>query len=479
MPQILFGVESYRSRSLPVSAQRLVNGFMERQPESAKSQVPVFGTPGLTDWTLLPKRPVRGLWNFNGVLYAVAGDTLYRINSSGGIKAIGAGITGTGQVSMSDNGTQIIVVNGVSGFVADAEDNYQQIQNPNFYSASRVIFFDNYFVFDRKSTNQFFLSNLSNGLAYNGLDFASAEAQPGFLTAPAQNVQLLFLFSVNHIETWYDAGTADFPFQRYQGGVIEKGCNAAYSIVNQDEAIFFLCTDGVIYRLDGNVPKRISTHAIEHDVASFGDVSDCFALTYTIEGHKIVAFTFPSAPDGGRTYQWDISTSLWHERASRDANGVELGRWRANCAIKIYDKILIGDAFDGMISYLDWDNYTERGNPMQFKVCSAPIHQDRLPVFVGRLELDMQTGYGQRPGGQGPTTTSPPPVALLRWSKNSGYSWSALQQPRSLGNVGEYVTRLRWLSMGRAYSWVFELTISDPVPRVLVAAHGDVDVGMG
>lgn len=481
MPSILFGVESYVSRSLPLSAQRMVNCFFEKQPRGAKSQTPIFGSPGLTPWTTLPEGPIRGLWNFNGTLYTVAAQSLYRINSAGGFKKLGSGIQGTGIVGMSDNGVQVMVVNGVGGYISDINDNYNQVQNPNFFSAATILFFDNYFVMDRKGTNQFFLSGLLDGNSYNGDDFASAEAQPGFLTAVAQNLQLLFLFCQNHIEMWYDAGTADFPFQRYAGGVIEKGCIAPYTIVNQDEALFFLGADKVFYRLQGNVPVRVSTHALETAIAKCPKLTDASCMTYTLEGHKMVHLTLPSMPQGlGYSGSWvfDISTSEWHERESWDSNRVNLGRWRGNRAIEIYNKILIGDAYDGTISFLDWENFTERGNVLQMLVHSAPVHEDKLPVFVNRLELDMQTGYGIKPDNPIPTRPSLAPAAMLRYSKDGGLTWSATQQWRSMGAVGEYLKRLRWINLGRAYQWVFELTITDPVPRVLIDTHSDAEAGM-
>ena len=51
MPQILFAVESSESRSLPLDAQRLVNFFTEKQTQGAKSQTPLFGAPGMTQFS--------------------------------------------------------------------------------------------------------------------------------------------------------------------------------------------------------------------------------------------------------------------------------------------------------------------------------------------------------------------------------------------------------------------------------------------
>lgn len=476
MPQILFGVTSYISRSLPVSSQRVVNCFMEKQPEGAKSQVPVFGAPGLTLWTTLASPIIRGQWNFNGLLYVVAGDSLYSLSSSGAPTLLGSGISGLNNVSMADNGIQLMIVNGLGGWIYSlTADNstglagFQQIVNPNFYPAATVLFFDGYFVFDRLGTNEFFLSGLYDGTSYSGLDFATAEAQPGFLLAVAQNLQLLFLFCQNHIEMWYDAGAADFPFQRYAGGVIEKGCAAPLTVINQDEAIFFLGVDLVFYRLQGNVPVRVSTHAVEHAFAQYGGVSNAFCFTYTLEGHKMVHLTFPSAP---HSWVFDLSTNLWHERDSIDQDNNNLMRWRGNCAILIYNLILIGDAYSGTIWALDWNNYTEGGNTMRMLIDSAPLHQDRMRIFVTRLELDMEVGVGLT-SGQGSN-----PQGMLQWTKDGGKTYSTLQPWRSIGRIGEYLRRMRWIGLGQAYQWGFRFTITDPVKRVLIAAHADIEIGM-
>ncbi len=472
MTQLPFAVQSYTSRSLPVSSQRCLNCFVEVEPQDSKAPIPLFGAPGLTAFTELPEKPVRGLWNFRGTMYAVAGLSLYRINRAGGYKRIGGGITGNGVVSMSDNGVQIMVVNGLGGFIANEAGDYQQIQNPNFYSASTVLFFDNYFVFDRKGTNEFFLSGLSDGTSYSGLDFASAEAAPGFLTAVAQNLQLVFLFCQNHTEMWYDAGSADFPFQRYAGGVIERGCISPYSILQQDDALFFLGQDGVFYRLQGNVPIRVSTHAIEHAIASYGTTTDAFCFTYTLEGHKMVHLTFPSAPNGGASWVYDISTQKWHERESWDENSNPLGRWRGNCCLTMNNQIFVGDAFSGKIGILDWNAQTEYGNTIQMLADSPPLHKDRMRLFISRLELDIQAGVGEG-NAQGKA-----PVIMLRYSKDGGQTYSTIEPRREMGRVGEYNVRQRWLNMGVGYQWCFRIVISDPVKRVVIAAHYDAGVGM-
>lgn len=473
MPPILFATETAVSRSPQLSSERIVNAFVERQPQSAKSQAPIFGAPGLTAFSTVGATGSRGSWDFNGVAYFVTGQSLFSVSEGGVETQVGTGILGLGPVSMSDNGTQLCIVNGAQGYIYTVADGLQQITDPAFYPASTVIFFDGYFVFDRLGTNEWFLSNLYDGLNYNALDFASAEAQPGFVIATVQNLQLLFIFCSQHIELWYDAGTFPFPFQRYAGGVINYGCISPYAISKQDGAVFFLGVDKVVYRLQANVPIRVSTHPIEHIIQQDSDITQAVMFTFTLEGHKFVVLNMVAS---SRTLVFDISTGKWHERQSWQSNPngsySDLGRWRASTCVEIYQKILLGDAINGQINALDWTNYTENGSPIPLLLQSPTLHHDRQRIFVYRFELDIEAGVGLITG-QGAN-----PQVMLRWSKDGGVTWSAQQPWRSMGEIGQYRRRLRWMKQGVGYQFTWQITITDPVWRTIIAAHADVEVGM-
>lgn len=105
---------SYRSPALPASAQRTVNMYPEVIPDGLK-QVVLHNFPGL-------KRELsgnsgefdRGLHRFRGNLYQVAGSQLYLVSPTFVRTAIGS-INGTGQVSIADNGTTMVIVTGGDG----------------------------------------------------------------------------------------------------------------------------------------------------------------------------------------------------------------------------------------------------------------------------------------------------------------------------------------------------------------------------
>ena len=260
-----FATQNYRLDSLPVSAQECQNAYAEREPPDAKTQIAVFGTPGLTSFSTVGAGPIRGMLEHDGVAYAVSGSSLYSVSSAGAATYLGGGIAGGSEpVSMASNGTQLCIVDGTYGWIYNSSTGvYTMISDADFYSAHTVTFFDNYFVFDRSGTPYVFLSALLNGLSYNALDTAAAEVQPQNVLATVNQQESLLVFSSGHTETWYDSGAVNFPFQRIDGGTIERGLVAHHATVKEDNSVFFLGDDLVFYRLDGVVPRRVSTHALE------------------------------------------------------------------------------------------------------------------------------------------------------------------------------------------------------------------------
>lgn len=372
-------------------------------------------------------------------------------------------------MQMSNNGTQVIVVNGVFGYVYSVAAGFQQITDPNFNPARTVTFFDGYFVFDHVDSNQFFLSALLDGLTYPPLDFASAEVLPDFVVGVLNQQENLLIFGGKSVETWYDAGTVDFPFARYDGATIERGCIAPLTILKEDNSVFFLGDDGIFYRLNGVTPVRISTHAIEYAWQQYVTMADASAFSYTEAGHKFIVINFLTA---NKTWVYDIATNLWHERESFDIHARSLGRWRGNCAVQVYDKILIGDAFSGQIGFVDPKVYTEFGNPMIAMMVGPMIHNERTRVLMSLFELDMEVGVGLN-AGQGDD-----PQVMIDFSDDGGRTFDSLQQWASMGKIGQYGVRLRWFQLGSFFQRCVRVVISDPVVRTVISNRADIKVGM-
>ena len=109
----------FASQSPPISAQRLVNAYVQIPATAgAYSEKVISPAPGLTlraTTGLIESN--RGVWAMAGIPYFVNGPQLVRVNRTVvndveifTREIISASITGTADVSMSDNGTQLIIV---------------------------------------------------------------------------------------------------------------------------------------------------------------------------------------------------------------------------------------------------------------------------------------------------------------------------------------------------------------------------------
>lgn len=471
--QIAFAIQSYRSPSLPLSAQRVVNLYAEKQPQGAKSQVAVFGAPGIATYATVGSGPIRGMHFLPsaGLLYVVSGRYLYSVSGDATpvVTLLGGEISGSGVVSMADNGDQLCIVNGTSGYIYTTDAGFQLITDGDFNAANTVDYLDGFFIFDHINTNQWFRSDLLDGTSYDGLAFASAESNSDNVIAVRKHKQLAYIFGGLTIEPWQNAGAANFPWQRISGGTIDRGIIGAQAIAQEDESLFLLGEDRVAYRLGGTSLSRISGHAHEAEWQKYATVSDAFGFAYTFNGHKFITFTFPTQ---SATWSYDIATQLWHERESRDQNGVALGRWRVNCSVVAFGKTIFGDVFSGKIGYADPTVMTEFGDQIYGEAVGTPGHADGKRVFVSEFRLDMETGVGLT-SGQGSD-----PQVMLDVSRDGGHTWDEPQEWRSLGKIGEYQTQLFWTRLGQAYQWLPRITISDPVRRTIIAATANMKAGV-
>jgi len=148
-----------------------------------------------------------------------------------------------------------------------------------------------------------------------------------------------------------------------------------------------------------------------------------------------------------------------------------LHRWRGQVGLNWKGMALVGDFASNVVGLSDFANFTEYDQPMQFLITTPPIHDDRRRIFFQNFEIEVQAGDGLPDGDA--------PVMSLEWSKDGGVTWLPLQLPRSMGSVGQYIKRLRWVNLGNARTWIFRLTCTDPVRRYIIGTYTDSFKGNG
>jgi hypothetical protein len=467
---------SYTLPSVNVDCQRCVNLYPEMNDLGTGKEreiAALLPTPGLRLLCTLAESPVRGLHRAsNGELYAVGGNKLYQISSSWVATELGTLDTTSGAVSMADNGTYVVVVDGTSGYTFQmATDTFAEINDANFYPADQVTFQDGYFLFNKSGTGIFFHTEL-NDVTFSGTDIATVEGSPDSLIGLISANQNLYLLGSQSTEVFYNTGDAASTFQRIQGAISSVGCAAAHTIARLDGAVYFLGGDehgfGIVYRMKGYQAERISTAAVEGVIRDLDPttISTARAWVYQDGGHSFYCLNLPGAE---ATWVYDAATGLWHERCYRDL--FDLERHRADCHANAHGEHVVGDYETGALYALDPDTYTDNTTPI-VRMRTAPHFSQGLKfIRHNRFQLDMETGVGLDGSGNGTD-----PQAILQWSDDGGHTWSN-ERYADIGAIGQKKTRVVWRRLGSSRDRVYRVTVADPVKVVLIGAEMDVEEG--
>lgn len=466
---------SYVARSVNAADNRLVNLFPEATADGGKTAGFFNRTPGLKFQQTIGTGPIRALWahQTNGSdFYVVSGTEFYKVTGLTATPTKLGDVTGTGQVSIADNGTQIFLACNPDGFIYNEVTNvFAKITDPDFTGAVTVGYLDGYFVYNEPNSQKIWVTQLLDGTSVNPLDFASAEGSPDGLVAININHREAWLFGTDSVEVWYDAGLADFPLTQIQGAFNEIGCVATFSIAKLDNALFWLGTDargqGIVYRANGYTGVRVSTHAIEYAIAQYGNISDAVAYTYQQEGHAFYVLTFPT---GNATWVYDVSTQSWHERAGWNTSLGQFTRHRSNCQCNFGGNTVVGDYENGNIYTLDLSVYADNGSIQKWLRSwrALPTGTNNLRRSSQHsLQLDCESGTGLNTG-QGSD-----PEIMLRWSDDGGHTWSN-EHLSKMGKIGQYYRRVFWRKLGMTLKLrdrVYEISQTDPVKAVIVGAE--------
>jgi hypothetical protein len=466
---------SYVARSINAADNRMVNLFPEVIPEGGKEPGFLNRAPGLKFQQTIGTGPIRALWahQTNGSdFYVVSGTEFYKVTGLTATPTKLGDVTGTGPVSIADNGTQIFLAcNGPSYIYNEVTNVFAQITDPDFPGAVTVGYLDGYFVFNEPNSQRIWVTELLDGTSVDPLDFASAEGSPDGLVAVNVDHREAWLFGTDSIEVWYNAGQSDFPLTRIQGAFNEIGCVASFSIAKLDNGLFWLGTDargqGIVYRANGYTGVRVSTHAIEYAIAQYGNISDAVAYTYQQEGHAFYVLTFPSA---NATWVYDVATQAWHERAGWDTSLGQFTRHRSNCQCNFGGNTVVGDYENGNIYTLDLDVYSDNGGIQKWLRSwrALPTGQNNLKRTAQHsLQLDCESGTGLVTG-QGSD-----PEIMLRFSDDGGHTWSN-EHLSKMGKIGEYYRRVFWRRLGMTLKLrdrVYEVSMTDPVKTAIMGAE--------
>jgi (2Fe-2S) ferredoxin len=403
-------------------------------------------------------------------LFLVVDDEFYRVGPTGERTFVGSLTTRRGTVGMKIGLTQLVIVDGVNGYVYDLESGaFSQITADGWLGSETVEYLDGYFTFIDPNTQTFYISAIEDAATLDPLDFATANASPDKLIGQITSGRVLVLFGEVSGEIWQDSGAADFPFERNSGSFLEVGLLARHTVKEMDNSVYWLGRDergaGMVYRMEGFRPTRVSTMAIEQviqkAITDGEDVSKAVAYTYQQDGHSFYVLQVPGLDT---TWVYDASSQMWHERAELVDGDYAQHRGRFH-AYAFGKHLIAGD--DGIIYEYDVEANDNAGDVLVRDRISphyATPSIDRLTF--PRFELDCVVGEGQAQGASA--------SVMLRYSNDGGFDWGSWRNA-SLGGIGERQARARFLRCGSARDRVWHVRVTDPVKFAIVNAVVDVE----
>lgn len=465
---------SYTLRSRNFDCQRCINLYPEIDEIGTgkeKEVAALFATPGLLLKATLGSGPIRAIYTAAGDrVFVVSGNQFFELNSDFTSTNYGTLVTTAGIVSVSDNGLQVILVDGPNGYYFDLKLNtFQKITDPNFLGSTLVTYQDGYFIFNKPGTNIFYISGI-NAITFNGLDVGQAGATPDNIIGQVTNNRDLWIMKEKTIQIFYDSGNNGFPYAPVQGAYFEYGLAAPYSVKIMNNTVFWLGRDdhgsGVVFMANGYQPQRISNHAIEEAIQSFGDLTNTVAYAYQKNGHQFYVLNFDNADT---SLVFDATTNLWHERIY--TNNGQFERHRANVHSFAFGLHIVGDYQNGNIYELSETTFSDNGAPITKQRVTPHQTSELKYLFYNSFQLDIESGIGLDGIGQGTD-----PKVMLQFSDDGGHTWSN-EKWASMGKIGQTKFRALWRRMGRSRDRVFKVSVTDPVKTVFIGAEVDVVAG--
>ena len=471
--QLPFIGQAYENRSIPVSSQVCINWYPEVETQDSRNVITLQSVTGqeiFVDIANSDLDSIRGM-HFSEqlqLLYVVSGNELYDINSVG-TKTLRGTILGENDVIMTDNGVEVGIVNGLQYYVWDtATTTLYDVKDSGAAAlvANDIGFLDGRFIIQIADSQKFYITAVNDAQTVTSTDFSEVIANPDNLAGLLIANRRVWFFGTSSFDVYFNSSQAaaagNFPIIRSDGAAKEGyGLASLYGKVVQDGTPYWCSNDGRIYRANGLQPERISNYGIENSLRKYSKISDCIATQWTENGHRFVQFNFPA---GDETWVFDATQGMWHQRAS----GLSEKSSNVNYVQECWDKRKIcGNKKEDKLGEYNLDIFTEYGEPMKVRRTSPVAHANQNVIFYNRLEPVLEAGRAE---------ANDEPEVYLRWSDDSGNTWGNYIKA-SMGKIGEYNWRTVFYSLGSAVNRVYDLQITDSVPRTLIDVIVDLEVG--
>lgn len=413
---------SYPLNLIPVPKQNgIANGYLKK-------------ANGLRLFCLIGDGMDRGGINWQGILYRVIGNKLYKINANGTFNSLGD-IDGDGQCQFSYGFDRLAIAGGEKLYYLK-DDLLTHADDADFAKVIDVVWIDGYFI---SSDGEYLVqTELNDPTQVSPQKYGSSEIDPDPIIGLLKVRNELVVFNRYTIEVFDNVGGAGFVFSRINGAMITKGligtsakCHFAGSFAFVGSGKNEPCS---VYLGANGGASKIATRDIEQILSAYTDKELSTVIIESVE-HDMHQHLYLHLPNRTLVYDFSASqvmqTPIWFElSSSSDGNRA----YRAVNHVWAYNHWFVGDKFSGAVGVVDSTISTHYGQAVAWQFNTTFIYAGGKSGQIKSIELVGLTGR---------TKKDEDPKVFLSWTKN-GITWSNERLHRQ-GMRGQYSKRIIWL----------------------------------
>lgn len=356
---------------LAVDGEDTINSYLHHgESGTPKVSWSLPPRPTLRHWLTVGGGPIRGSLAQDGRAFVVSGAFLYEVFASQtkivrGAVAVDANpavLFANGPLTSDDLAGQLMVISGGNGYVLDLETNGFQIVTDDAFEPPYVtgLYTGTYGVVLKTASNKVQYSANLDFLDWNGLDFFATTLTSDIKVALAVSHQYVFVIGSRRTEVWENVGGISNAFQSVPNTIVEHGTDAPWSVVVLDNTLFYMTADehgnGLVTKLDGFTPVRISTTPIE---ALLQGVNLAGVRGWAVQflGHSFYCLYVPGLD---WTLVYDVSTSQWMKWAHWSSTLERFFPLLAQNHMFAFGQHLVGDRVSGNLYRLDFETGSDR-----------------------------------------------------------------------------------------------------------------------
>ncbi len=442
---------------------RLLNTFCE-----IDAGVPTWrAVPGFALFCDTTLSSPRGFINKSGLLYAAFENTVVTVTENAVVTALTGTLSGTNPVTWARNNkspTPDLVLVSENGAFTVTSSAVSSFADPDLPQPNSVASLAGFILWTTRS-GRIYSSGL-NDITVDPLAFTQCQSNPDGLLRGFVKGRQFYAGGDSSIEVYDNVGASPFPLQLVE--VIPVGLINQWAVAGfedgWDREVMLVAADGTVRRLDGYTATVVSTKDVERAIAGVVDKRTIKACVHVVGGHPVFSLSSLTW-----TWEFNLATGLWHERASY---GID--RWRGTQSVNFGGSWMVGDTTSGKIYRVTESSHDEDGGALVMTLESGPIKQFPNWVFCKSVWFDFSTGEGLLVGSDDAVN----PSVTVRWSIDGGATWSNGLNRRSMGSLGQFGKPIR-VNVNRAAGQSgirFQLTSSSPVSRLFRGARADVEM---